>query len=150
MYFLITIDPAEADAILSGQKRWIYRKSFPYHFSAQQAILYVRKRHIILGVFTIRGVSTSRIYAAWNHTDDGNEALWNHTQEGSGMTHDEFMAWAQTVQTGDITAIHLDEWREFVNKFDPTSNPLFHAPATHTTIHNKEAEWMIKTGMQHA
>lgn len=108
MNALLAIKPEFADKILSGKKRYEFRRScFNDPDEVDHIFLYSTSPVMqIVGVFT-----TDRIVEA-----EPNQ-LWELYNESAGINHERFMNYFSDINTG--YAIHVDEAYEFDEPIDP-------------------------------
>lgn len=106
MNVLLSINPKHIDTILSGEKKYEFRKS-PFKKDVNKVYIYstspIKK---VVGLFQVGRI-----------IKDAPSNLWNECKESSGLEHFEFFNYFKNKKIG--YAIEIKEFTEFVIPLDP-------------------------------
>ena len=127
---VLSIEPSFARKILSGEKRYEFRRStFADHTTVEFVYLYASApEQQIVGAFT-----TTRVVEAQPET------LWERFGDAGGVDRERFFDYFEGVNTGH--AIRVDETHEFETCVDPTEQfEDFSVPVSFCYLNETERE----------
>ena len=131
---LLSVKPKYADAILSGEKKYEFRRTiFSRHVDIVLIYVTAPVRRVI-AEFDVLSVASESL-----------KTLWKKTQKHAGIDEDSFFSYFEGLQTG--YAIRIGEVRQYIEPFCPIRRLGVRPPQSFIYLENsEEKDWLNLVG----